>query len=113
MSVNFVGHRKLKQLSAITGLELDGAWRNNRDCEGRTTENGHCVHWRIDPLTGEHGRISNPTHWTSCRKLEAKESRDMLPLESAPTSFPFFRSAGPERGQWAFRPQSYGRSTGQ
>lgn len=64
---HMLGPKKLRRLARLTGLPLERAYIRNGDAQGRTIEDGHCVHWAIDPYSGAYERISSPrTHWTSC-----------------------------------------------
>ena len=68
---HMLGEKKLRRLSRLTGLALDRAYRRGRAAEGRVIEDGRCVHYSIDPVTGEHKRRSEGEpllHWSSCSR---------------------------------------------
>lgn len=64
---HILGPRKLRSLSRLTGLPLNRAYIRGHDSEGVVwLPDGGCVHYAIDPATGEHERVEQPTHWSSC-----------------------------------------------
>lgn len=71
ISGHMLGPRKLRRLNRLTGLNLDRAYIRNRYAEGRAVVNGECVHYAIDPATGESEAIEADdtpvrTCWSSC-----------------------------------------------
>ena len=68
ISGHMLGPRKLRRLSELTGLPLDRAYIRNHDSEGRVIVDGRCVHYEINPETGEHHQIDPEVygHWSSC-----------------------------------------------
>jgi hypothetical protein len=58
--------RNLRRLSRKTGLDLDRAYIRNKESQGVIWTDDGCIHYDIDPETGEYDVISNPIHWSSC-----------------------------------------------
>ena len=73
---HILGEKKLRRLSRLSGLDLDRAYIRGHASEGRVIRDGGCVHYAIDPSTGEHERINQPMHWTSCPRAEEGAGED-------------------------------------
>jgi hypothetical protein len=65
---HILGEKKLRRLREISGLDLDRAYIRNKDAEGRVIMDGKCIHYKIDPDSGQSIQIDAGIHWTSCPK---------------------------------------------
>lgn len=64
---HMLGAKKLRKLSALTGLNLSRAYIRGPGSEGVVWhEDGTHSHYYIDPKTGQHKEDPHPMHWVSC-----------------------------------------------
>jgi len=66
ISGHMLGPKKLRALSARSGLLLARATRRGFDCEGVVRDGDTCHHYAIDYRTGRHQLIPDPWSWSSC-----------------------------------------------
>jgi hypothetical protein len=63
---HMLGPRRLRRLSALTGLDLRRAYIRGSQSEGTVWDGDDHTHYAINPRTGEHKPIEDPFHWSSC-----------------------------------------------
>ncbi len=63
---HMLGVKKLRRLSALTGLDLRRAYIRGSTAAGVVWTGDDHLHYLINPKTGEHRVESNPMHWGSC-----------------------------------------------
>lgn len=65
MSLQRYGHKKITQLRALTGLDLNMVWNEAGAGEWRQARDRGDIHYRIHLTTGEYEVIDVP-HFSSC-----------------------------------------------
>lgn len=67
---HILGPKKLRAMSALTGLDLVRAYRRGGAGEGIVASEGGHLHYAFNPVTGEHRIVESPMHWASCSTID-------------------------------------------